>query len=267
MVVCRLLSSLLVMSMLMNASAFAAAPSFIDTAKMAVGILYSQQEDGGMRMHCTTTAFEKTATGYLFVTAAHCIGNDDRGKERTANPYNHTFFISFDETGTHAKQFWPASPVFVGYQSRGEDFAVFHVVSNDVWPTIPLGDETSLTEGAQYWNVASPLGLGRQIQEGLISSMSLDRPVTEGDINWKGTLVLQQAGVNGGSSGSPLVSKDQHKIIGFLVGTIGGSTTVAIPVSRFIAVRAAVAKDAYRYWKSVRDENVDLNPDGTVRKP
>lgn len=243
-----------------------AASSFIDTAKMAVGILYSQQEDGGMRMHCTTTAFEKVPDGYLFVTAAHCVGSDDRSKERTANPYSHTFFISFDETGSRAKQFWPALPVFVGYQSRGEDFAVFRVVTREAWPTIPLGDESILSEGAQYWNIASPLGLGRQIQEGLISSMSLDRPITEGDINWKGTLVLQQAGVNGGSSGSPLVSKDQKKIIGFLVGTIGGSTTVAIPVSRFRAVQNAVEKDTYKYWKAVRDENQDLNPDGTVKK-
>jgi len=241
--------------------------AWIEKAKMAVGILYSQQEDGGMRMHCTSTAFDKTENGYLFVTAAHCIGSDDSTKEHSANPYSKSFFISFDETGSNAKKFWPASPIFVGYQSRGEDFAVFKVLSNESWPTIALGNESTLSDGAQYWNVASPLGLGRQIQEGIISNMSLDRPIMSGNINWKGTLVLQQAGVGGGSSGSPLISKEQKKIVGFLVGTIGSNTIVAIPVSRFLAVQNAVAKDAYKYWKAVRDNSQDLNPDGSAKKP
>lgn len=234
---------------------------FVENAKNAVGLLYSQDESGGMHMRCTTTNFEKTSKGYQFVTAAHCVGSDDTGKERSADPYKTVFFITFDEVKAE-KRFFPASPVFIGYQSRGEDFAVFSVETKEKWPTVALGDEKKISDGAQYWNIASPLGLGRQIFEGVVSSVFLDRPLTQGDINWRGTLVLQQAGVNGGSSGSALISKEQHAIIGFLVGTIGGTTIIAIPVSRFIEVQKAVKDQKYRYWNSQQD----TNPDGSVRE-
>jgi hypothetical protein len=266
----RILSALVVATMLMMPMrAFASDPNvisaadkvFVDNAKAAVGLLYSQDESGGMRMHCTVTAFEKTLKGYNFVTAAHCVGSDDTTKERSANPFNISFFITFDEQKT-AKRFFAATPVFVGYQSRGEDFSVFSVETTEKWATVNIGDESKLQDGAQYWNIASPLGLGRQVFEGLISSMYLDRPLISGDINWKGTLVLQQTGVNGGSSGSALISKETRSIVGFLVGSIGGSTIVAIPVSRFIAVRKAVEAGKYKYWTTQQD----LNPDGTPKQ-
>lgn len=233
--------------------------AFVNEAKRAVGLLYSQDEQGGMRMLCTATAFEQIkGEGYNFVTAAHCVGSDDVQKERSADPYKTSYFITFDETGVE-KKFYPAKPAFVGYQSRGEDLAVFSVQTKETWPMVGLGDEKKIADGAPYWNIASPLGLGRQVFDGVVSSVYLDRPLIQGDINWKGTLVLQQAGVNGGSSGSALVSKDQRAIIGFLVGAVGGSTIIAIPVSRFKDVYAAVAAGKYKYWSTQRR----LNPDGT----
>jgi hypothetical protein len=236
---------------------------YIDHVKQSVGLLYEQDASGGMRMLCTTTAFENTGRVYQFVTAAHCVGKDDTTKERSADPFKTAFFITFDEVANE-KQFFTATPIFVGYQSRGEDFAVFQVTAppNETWPVVALGDEKTITDGAPYWNIASPLGLGRQVFEGVISSVYLDRPLVEGDINWKGTLVLQQAGVNGGSSGSALISKDQHAIIGFLVGTIGQSTIVAIPVSRFKSVRIAVTAGKYKWWTA----QAQLNPDGTPKQ-
>lgn len=234
--------------------------SFITKAKEAVGLLYSMDSGGTMNMHCTATAFEKVEKGYLFVTAAHCVGSDDTTKEKSANPFKTSFFITFDER-TQEKKFYPAKPKLVGYQSRGEDFAIFEVDTPDKWQTVDIGDEKVLQDGAQYWNIASPLGLGRQTFEGIISSVFLDRPLISGDINWGGTLVLQQTGVNGGSSGSALISKETHKIVGFLVGSVGETTTIAIPVSRFIAVRKAADLGKYKYWAAQQD----LNPDGTPK--
>jgi S1-C subfamily serine protease len=240
---------------------FAAEPTFIDKAKQAVALLYSQDESGGMKMRCTVTAFEKAEKGYLFVTAAHCVGSDDTTKEKSASPFKTSFFITFDEKGSE-KRFYPAAPKFVGYQSRGEDFSVFSVDTKETWETVEIGDEKVLKDGAQYWNIASPLGLGKQTFEGIISSVFLDRPLVEGDINWAGTLVLQQAGVNGGSSGSALISKETHKIVGFLVGSVAGSTIIAIPVSRFVAVRKAVDAKKYKWWTLQED----VNPDGTPKQ-
>lgn len=234
--------------------------AFVDMAKHAVGLLYSQDESGGMNMRCTATAFEKIPQGYLFVTAAHCIGADDTDKERSASPFKISFFITFDEAKVE-KRFFPATPVWVGYQSRGEDLAVFSVETKEDWPTLTIGDEKLIVDGAQYWNIASPLGLGRQVFEGVVSSVYLDRPLVQGDINWQGTLVLQQAGVNGGSSGSALIHKEQRAIIGFLVGTVGGSTIIAIPVSRFTAVNIAVKAGKYKWWL----DQQDVNPDGTPK--
>jgi hypothetical protein len=236
--------------------------ALVEKVKTAVALLYSQDESGGMKMHCTATAFEKVKDGYNFVSAAHCVGNDDVAKEKAASPTNIPFFITFDEENGIAKRFYPANVVFVGYQHRGEDFSVFHVKTSENWPTIPIGDETKEQEGSSFINIASPLGLGKQVMYGTISKMFLDRPVVSGDINWKGTLVLQIPGVQGGSSGSALVADDQGAIVGFLVGSIGDGTIVAIPVTRFTAVKKAVDAKKYKWYSP----DAQLNPDGTEKQ-
>lgn len=234
------------------------ADDLTDKAKTAVGLLYSQDMSGGMSMRCTMTAFEKVEDGYLFASASHCIGNDDVSKERSAKSAD-TFYLTFDEVSSVTKKFHPARVQWAGYQSRGEDLAVFHVKSKEDWGVIPLGDEKQLKDGAEIVNLAAPLGLGVQTFHGTISKVVLDRPVTQGTINWRGTLVLQLPGTNGGSSGSAIISVEQKAIVGFLVGTIDGGTIIGIPVSRFKAVSKAVAEGKYKYWK----ENIDVNPDGT----
>lgn len=241
--------------------------AFVEKARASVGLLYSQDEAGGLSMRCTVTAFKQVVNNtlsevsfkYMFLSAAHCIGPDRKDKEKSATPSNIPFYITFDEVGV-VKKFWPAKVLWVGYQSRGEDFAVFEVKSNENWPIIPIGDEKKIKNGAAYWNVASPLGLGIQVQEGVITNVNLDRPMVAGDINWSHTMILQQIGVNVGSSGSALVSKDTHMIVGTLVGTVGGSTAIGVPVSKFSAVEKAVEAGKYRYWTP----DVNLDADGSA---
>src|SRR5688572_876379 len=171
--------------------AFAQAPkekadkSLIDQVYRSVALLYSQDSSGSMKMHCTATAYQKSDAGYRFASAAHCIGSDDTTKERSASASNQAFFVTFD--GTDGKVFHPAKVVGVGYQHRGDDLAVLAVDTKEAWPVVPLGDEKKETvtdeEGAPVLNVASPLGLGRQVFHGYVSSLFLDRPLVEGDIN------------------------------------------------------------------------------------
>lgn len=238
----------------------AASDALIERASHAVSILYSQDAQGGMVMHCTATAFEKTLTGYLVVSAAHCVGNDDTAKEHAATGANTPFFVTFDEIAA-VKRFHPAKVKWVGYQHRGEDFAVFEVTTPETWQVIPLGDEKTLKDGAKIVNVASPLGLGKQVFEGSITSLFIDRPIVQGDINWRGSMFLDIS-VGGGSSGSAIISEKQEAIVGFLVGTVGESNVVGIPVSRFKAVRDAVAAGKYKWYVNEQD----INPDGTVRE-
>jgi trypsin-like peptidase len=268
----RLLATLLVLTMLLPVPSFARGTKLVNQVTNAVAILYAMDASGGMMMRCTATAFEKIGgkpdkpepgveyiAKYRFATAAHCIGSDNVTKERAADTKNIPFFLTFDESGLAPKRFWPARPIFVGYQSRGEDFAEFEVQSAEEWPVVPLGNEKDADEGDEFINVSVPLGLGKQVFYGTIASLFLDRPVVQGDINWKGSITLQIIGVNGGSSGSAIVHTDQKAIIGLLVGTISGSTIIAIPISKFKSVRKAVFEGKYKYYQPT----VELNPDGT----
>lgn len=227
----------------------AADKKLVEDAKGATAILYSQDMQGGMRMHCTTTAFQKTPTGYLFVSAAHCLGDDDKQHEKVAPTKDKSFYITFDEKGE--KRFRPATPIEVGYQSRGDDFAVLSVTTTETFPIIPLGDESKEDEGDDLINPASPVGLGVQIFKGSLTKRVLDRPVVHeaSGINWTGAMLVQIEGVNGGSSGSALISENQKGIIGFLVGTIAGSNTIAIPVSKFVKFRKAISEDKYKWTR------------------
>jgi hypothetical protein len=54
-------------------------------------------------------------------------------------------------------------------------------------------------------------------------------------------------GTDGGSSGSAIVCMSQKKICAFLVGTIGGSEMIAVPVSRLEKMREEYVKGTYKY--------------------
>jgi len=244
-------------------------------AKTAVALLYSQDDSGGMHMHCTATAYEKFARdekvadhdvkvqGYHFVTAAHCVGNDRKSKAKSADASRIPFFLTFDEVNA-PKVYYPAKPILIGYQSKGDDFSAFEVQTDKEWTVIPLGDEKKAKDGEKIVNVASPLGLGKQVFEGTISSLYIDRPVISGDINWKGAMFLQIS-AGPGSSGSSIISVEQKAIVGFLVGTVGGNNIVAIPVSRFKTVIQQVADGKYKYFKpSDADEGGDSDDDDSI---
>ena len=267
-----IIAPLLIFMLVIPAVANEHSKDLVEKAKNAVALLYSQDESGGMQMHCTATNYESfsrdvkdekgkvtTVKGYHFVSAAHCVGSDNVDKEKSASPINTSFYLTFDEAKKETKKFYPTTVSFVGYQHRGEDFASFEVITDEKWVTVPIGDEKKEHEGSSFINVASPLGLGKQVFYGTISNLYLDRPIIEGDINWKGTLVIQMSGVGGGSSGSALIADDQEAIVGFLVGTIGGNTIIAIPASQFTAVKKAVDEKKYKWYTPP----VQINPDGT----
>lgn len=210
----------------------------------STALLYGQTESGGMKMFCTVTAFEKTETGYNFVTASHCVGQSDEVHERVEITKTQ-FFITFDELKSD-KKFYPAKVVMAGYQPAGDDFSILSIETKDEIPLVPLGDEKTEEAGLPVINVASPRGLGKQVFHGTISSLYVDRPVIEDQINWRGVMLLQiQSGP--GSSGSAIIGVDQKAIIGFLVGHYEENVFV-MPVSRFKAFRQAVLDKKYKYF-------------------
>ena len=219
----------------------AAAKSLVEKARDATAMLYSQTTDGGMRMHCTATVFEAferdDRKGYLLATAAHCVAVDDLVNSRVKIS-GASFFISFDEgisseNKDGQKVFHPVHVEAAGFQSRGDDFAVLHAYTNEEWDILELGDVSSLEPMDEVLNVSAPAGLGLQVLKGYISLVSIDRPVKVRGLNWQYAM-LANLGSGPGASGSAVVSIEQEKIIGFVVGNIiGNPTTVVLPVSRF----------------------------------
>jgi len=218
---------------------------FVQNVYDSVVLLYGQNESGGMGMRCTATAFEQLSdkSGYRFVSAAHCVeGKTD--KEQKAQKY----YISTDTVGE--KTFMLATLVEAGDKSAGDDFSVFEVKTKKTFVVTPIGKSAGLEVGDRVINVASPYGLGKQYFEGYVSNTKLDRPPLDaGEVQWT-DVMLVEVGSAGGSSGSAIVSEDQHAIVGFLVGgtqsTIGA---VCIPVDKFTAFYDAVKAGKYKKSK------------------
>jgi len=210
----------------------------------ATTLLYSQGEDGSMRMRCTATAIDTIDGGYVFVTAAHCGAEDDTG-HKTVSPEKTFFYITSDQNSD--KTFLKAEPVGAGYRHRGDDFMLFEVKTEQKFPLVKLGNDPKALEPVV--NIASPLGLGKQVFLGTISSPILDRPLVEDDINWTNAITVQLFGTDGGSSGSALVCLDQKAICAFVVGSVHGTTMIAMPVSRLKALIAGLKDGSYKYWQ------------------
>ncbi len=244
------LTGLLLLCLGLAGTTFLAAQTTDDSSKFlteklypATVLLYSQDDSGSMKMRCTATSIEKNAKGYVFVTAAHC-GCEDDTEKKTVSPEKTFFYVTSDEDG--AKKFSKADPVGCGYRHKGDDFMLFQVDTEAIYPVIPLGEDPKIMD--QVINVASPQGLGKQVFTGSISSAKLDRAVIDGDINWTGVVLLQMFGVNGGSSGSSVLCVGQKAICAFVVGSIGETTMTAMPVSRLRKLQAGLADGTYKYW-------------------
>jgi hypothetical protein len=214
--------------------------SFVrDSFYPAVYTLYLQRYDGGYRMLCTTTSFRDPSLGknkYRFASAGHCVEQMDImqriffGAQDTNAPA--TYFIARDEK-EDAKVYYRASVVARGKGEKGDDFAVFEIDTKDLIPTMPLGDDPVDAIDQPIVNVANPMGLGTQVFHGNISRTFLDRHLGPDNDDWYGDLLVQEFGVNGGSSGSAMVCEKQRAICGFIIGVVGDTTMVATPVSRF----------------------------------
>ena len=227
----------------------AAAKSLSEKVRDATAILYSQAPDGGMRMHCTATVFEAhdrdTRKGYLLATAAHCVAVDDliTSKVKVSGA---SFFIAFDNE--EKQVFHPVHVEGAGFQSRRDDFAVLHAFTDEEWEVLELGDASILEPMDEVLNVSAPAGLGLQVMKGEIALVRINRPVKTWGLNWQSAMLVN-LGSGPGSSGSAVVSIDQEKIVGFVVGGVGGNpTTVVLTVNRFALFLQAARMQMYAWW-------------------
>ncbi len=122
---------------------------------------------------------------------------------------------------------------------------------NTVFPTVPIGDSNSLTEGQTVFAIGSPLGLDRSVSQGIIAQKN--RPLD-------GQLYIQTtAQVNPGNSGGPLFNL-RGEVVGvndmkaMMIGVEGLNFAVPTSVVKsFLQNRDAFAFDprnpnaGYRY--------------------
>jgi hypothetical protein len=215
----------------------------------ATALLYAQDEYGTLKMACTATAYEHTGLVYRFITASHCVSDDNTDRERV-EVEELNWYLTFDELGKIS--FFPAKVIGAGYQSRGDDFAILETTLESPVPTMVFAaNNPSL--GEKFVNVASPLGLGKQLLRGAISMSMLSRPVVvpKDNINWKNATILQ-SNSGPGSSGSAIISIRQKGIIAILVGSISGRGSpiiIALPVGRLKDFLKAIKAGTYQWYK------------------
>lgn len=202
-----------------------------------IGSLYTRDMSGSLNMTCTASVVSGADLNLEFdqaiLTAAHCVDRSIEHDEVTG-AYRSTadFLVTFDES-----DFYSVRLVRVGFQNRGYDVAVLRFTSRE--PSVePLrvGHWSLVREGTRITNHANPGGLGLQRFEGYVSMLSLERPVGNSSLNWRGNAVaiLPSAG---GSSGSLVLSGD--RVIGVHIGVInlrnGDGFKVFVPQWKFAA--------------------------------
>jgi len=225
-----------------------------------VALLYTQDEQGGMQMHCTATAFQKVDGGYLFSTASHCavqpkgMGAAELTYSEGLEITNAAYFMSLDEnSGT--KTFLKATVVACGYEDKGDDFCIFYVKTDESFPIVALGEDSTDITGEDVVNISSPYGLGKQTFYGRITMPKLDRTVIIDEINWTHTVLLEIPGAGPGSSGSTIMCLNQHAVCAFLVGHLGSDAiVVGIPVSKFKTFLDNVEKCNDDYYMTDTDK-------------
>jgi hypothetical protein len=207
----------------------------------SVGLLYTQDVEGGMHFTCTATAYKQIDGGYRFVSASHCVEGEANDEQQQIK-----FFITADKSTE--KKFIAANLVLAGNKTDGDDFSIFEVKTTDKFEVTPLGDETKLQPGDRVIDISSPLGLGKQYFEGYVSAPKLDRPAIDaGDTKWNNAMLVEIGG-GPGSSGSAIVSTDQAAIVGFLVGSFSDGEVgfICVPVSKFKTFEAKVDAKTYK---------------------
>ncbi len=160
---------------------------FAEDYRKAVALLEGQNMSGGFEMACTATPFERKGKIVRFISAAHCVAEDDADHGRVVLRKGLTWYLTLDEGGTK-KVLYRAKLVAVGYQSRQDDFVVSEAEIEETVPLIPFAKKPARVLEPVV-NVASPHGFGKQVFTGHVSSDKLDRPAQEGSINWKDAIL------------------------------------------------------------------------------
>ena len=180
------------------------------------------------RFTCTAIAYQKIKGGYLLLSAGHCIDNRDDA----------AFFVRTDVDDS--LPFLPVTVVKYDFD-KDNDFSILELDTKLSFPTIQLGSEDELAIGDKIENISFALGVAKQFNNGYVASEVLkDNDASkQSDKLLVGHFLVEVDGA-GGSSGSAIVSKRSHHVVGVLTtGFPDAQIGMGIePISKFYAFRA-----------------------------
>lgn len=202
--------------------------AFRDKLSKAVAPLYADI-DGSTRFICTATAIQKNSTGYVFLTARHCV----QGIPGIRN----WFVVIHQDSDT---PYIRAIPLIVGAQDT--DAALLQVNTTIGIPTISVGDERAVALGSRVEYIGYPMNLGKLYFEGYVSALKIGPPEYDTP-QWNGDLGITIQ-IAPGSSGSALIDPTS----GVVIGVMTGATT-----NRFGGVILSMATPASKVRQLVQD--------------
>lgn len=218
---------ILILALLLGSSTPAGvqeAKGFNKTALDSTFVLYGRMIDPQTKkviaepFVCSAFAYERDATGYLLLSAGHCIDG---------TPVSATFTVSENL----ATEKFPVTIVSARYAGdagdSAEDYTVFHLTTSKEYPVLALGDESDESVGNETLNPNFAFGITKHLTHGVIVSQEIDHPV---DCPCRGTFLVHEF-AGAGASGSPVISMATHKVIGILVGSVITDGFTVEPIS------------------------------------
>lgn len=199
-------------------------------------VLYGQDQNRQYSI-CTAEPYQKIEGGYLLMSAGHCKFTAD------------TQFSVASEIGE------TPMPVTLLKARHDDDmdFATFELKTKKHYPVFQIGTDDNLRVGDEVININFTLGLGKQLSKGTISSQPLVAS-DECEKDCIGSFLVQLSGAGPGASGSVVVSKKTHRIIGMVIGEWTAPLGFGVePISRF-------AKFLAEPVPVVEDKTVTIDP-------
>lgn len=223
-----LLSSILALGLLLGASFNKSSEvndeqtvySFINTQLVPATVLLYSGEEKSFR--CTASDILNVEDSYVFATAAHCISGSK------------VFYIS--PNVKDPRVYYPATLMAYGDLRKDQDFAIFIVrAPAGTFTVVPLGHSPT-QRGEPIFAISAPAEVGLAYLRGYVEIPEIQRTIimwSNGVADdWKGDVLVNMAGTQGGSSGSLVVCQDQMKVCGILVG-VNGASMIVQPIDKF----------------------------------
>jgi Trypsin-like peptidase domain len=146
---------------------------------------------------CTIWNYKQMDGGYDLISAGHCVGD----------VHGDSYSVS-DTLGS------PRTPVTLvkWLDAAGYDFSLWELKTTKKYPTLDLGSLADACIGDEVINPNFALGLTKFLSLGRISG-----PVVPADDSDSVSVYPVEVDGAGGSSGSPIIDKRTHKVIGILI--------------------------------------------------